>query len=570
MDQDSLIAMITELGVPFYFERSFQVSASGLSTDRCLVAISNRKAGDHVPSTFRRFACALRMPHSLLNRSLGELPNARWIHWGLEDTPNQKTCKVYLEYARCGDTHGSGKGPVLLHVGYKWSFTNASDFVRTRYYFHPTFGRTELLDRLRAIYSFDVASSPSLEIVDAVLQKVFDDETSPSIQYLEVSEEGGPRRSFDLNLYESALTIEDVRPEIVSMARRFSISELKLNTFLEQIRCRSVGHLAGGLHRNGREFFNIYYGAEHWSGTPCPATLADTICGDGDVNKRRYEYTTAGDQYFNYCWWSYQPVAAVEGKFRPVTLLYQSFGVAEIGEGAFALVEALQAELGRFRTVWGVKQVDGRLAWELYFYDYQRRSRDVSITRCLESIAHITSCKIAVNEGLPYFMFSMDIDEDLVEGNRELDTLHIYIGNPGSTVSPGIAYAVSSTTTTLENVYFFFDARRQMADAARKIATSVHIDDTVLDVNNVLRPELRDCHTICIANKQNQDTVYFSGINVDQLIFFLTWLQYPQPIRRFVETNRCRLDHLLYDVGFDYTSSGDELHILKSGYYGVF
>ena len=153
-------------------------------------------------------------------------------------------------------------------------------------------------------------------------------------------------------------------------------------------------------------------------------------------------------------------------------------------------------------------------------------------------------------------MFSIDIDDQLVSGKRDLDVVHMYVGNPGSIVSSGIAYAITATRKTRENFYFFFDGKRQLTEAADKITSSMHLDDTNIDVNNVLRPELRDCHTICVANKQTHDTAYFSGVNVNQRIFFLAWLQYPPAIGQFVETRRGQLDHLLYDVGFGYTSNG--------------
>jgi hypothetical protein len=38
----------------------------------------------------------------------------------------------------------------------------------------------------------------------------------------------------------------------------------------------------------------------------------------------------------------------------------------------------------------------------------------------------------------------------------------------------------------------------------------------------------------------------------------------------FVEEHRPRLDHLLYDVGFDYVAEGSSIRIIRSGYYGVF
>jgi len=45
---------------------------------------------------------------------------------------------------------------------------------------------------------------------------------------------------------------------------------------------------------------------------------------------------------------------------------------------------------------------------------------------------------------------------------------------------------------------------------------------------------------------------------------------YPRELMAFVEQNRSKLDHLLYDAGFDYRMEGKELRILKSGYYGIF
>ena len=86
----------------------------------------------------------------------------------------------------------------------------------------------------------------------------------------------------------------------------------------------------------------------------------------------------------------------------------------------------------------------------------------------------------------------------------------------------------------------------------------------------VLVPELRRCQTICVANKQTHDCVYFSGIDAAQLLAFLERLRYPRPIVAFVRENLGNLDHLLFDVGFDYRAEAGELAILKSGYYGVF
>jgi hypothetical protein len=122
----------------------------------------------------------------------------------------------------------------------------------------------------------------------------------------------------------------------------------------------------------------------------------------------------------------------------------------------------------------------------------------------------------------------------------------------------------------MENFYFFFDPKKDRDEVMAKVACSARIDTTVIPLDSILWPELRDCRTICIANKQHSDCAYFSGINVDQFLFFLKRMNYPEPIVSHVEANRDRLDHLLYDVGIDYRMEGDSLIILKSGYYGTF
>jgi hypothetical protein len=284
----------------------------------------------------------------------------------------------------------------------------------------------------------------------------------------------------------------------------------------------------------------------------------------------RFEYATASDPALNYCLWQYTPAAPAEDKFRSVNLLFQSFEEAKVGPRAFEIVDAIRGGIGAFRTVFGVKLLAGKLAWEFYFYDYRRRRREVSISRALQAIRPLVPCDVEPNENLPYFMFSLDLDDELARGGRVLDVVHMYVGNAGSAVSSGIAYAVRANGTTLENFYFFFDARTQVGEVAKKVSNSAHLDDTRVSVEAVLLPQLRRCQTICVANKQTHDCIYFSGVNIDQLLWFLGRLDYPSRVIQFVANNRGNLDHLLFDVGFDYRMEAGRLQVLKSGYYGVF
>lgn len=283
----------------------------------------------------------------------------------------------------------------------------------------------------------------------------------------------------------------------------------------------------------------------------------------------RLEYATGADPALNYCLWQYAPAAPAQDKFRSINLLWHSFEVAGLQERAFAVIEAIRDAIGPFRTVFGVKLLPQGLAWELYFYDYERQHRAVSAGRVLEAIAPWVQSTVRLDEKLPYFMFSIDLDAGIAAGERALDVVHMYIGNPHSQVSSGIAYGVRDGATVLENFYFFFDAVTQLGEVADKIACSAYSGGGALPPDAILLPQLKACQTICVANKQTHDCVYFSGVVVDQLLFFLEWQRYPAALVAFVREHRERLDHLRFDVGFDYRVENGRLVVLKSGYYGV-
>jgi hypothetical protein len=282
------------------------------------------------------------------------------------------------------------------------------------------------------------------------------------------------------------------------------------------------------------------------------------------------EYTTAQDLFYDFCLWEYKPVSPPENKLSSSNLLFHSFEVTGLSERVYDLIKAIREGFGVSRTVWGVKKLGNTIRWEFYFYDYRRIERERSIAKLLNILRPLVRCEIEANENLHYFMFSIDMNHELVSGKTDLEEIHMYIGNPGSTVSSGICYSLTSSGTRLENFYFFFDAVNQQKEILIKTMSSAHVDGTLVGRDQILWPEMRNCEVIVVANKQGNDAVYFSRIDVDQLIFFMRRLSYPKDMLSFVEGNRSRLDHLLYDVGYDYRMEGKELVILKSAYYGVF
>jgi hypothetical protein len=284
----------------------------------------------------------------------------------------------------------------------------------------------------------------------------------------------------------------------------------------------------------------------------------------------RFEYEANEEIFHDFCLWEYKPVVPYENKFKSSNILFQTFDITCTDNRIFDIIQAIREGIGISRTVWGVKQMGNILNWEFYFYDYRRTDRERSITKLLNSIKPFTNCDLKINENLFYFMFSIDIDDDLISGTKDLNEVHMYIGNPGSEVSSGICYSLTENNPRLENFYFFFDSKKHRDDILSKTVCSSYIDFSIINIDQVIWPELKECKVIVVANKQMNDAVYFSGINVDQLIFFLKKLNYPEKLVSFVETNRFMLDHLQYDVGFDYRMKGNELDIIKSGFYGIF
>lgn len=284
--------------------------------------------------------------------------------------------------------------------------------------------------------------------------------------------------------------------------------------------------------------------------------------------ENRLEYMTDQDPFFDFCLWEYKPLASFENKFRSANLLFHSFDFAGTNERIYEIIQAIREGIGLSNTVWGVKQIGEILSWEFYFYDYRRTDRERSVSKLLNILKPFTSFEIKANHN--YFMFSIDLDNDFISGSGDLDEIHMYIGNPGSTVSSGICYSLTDNGTKLENFYFFFDAEKDMEDIIGKATCSAHLESAGIDLDQILWPEMKNSRVIVVANKQENDAVYFSGINIDQLIFFLKKMNYPDKIVSFAVANRSKLDHLQYDAGFDYRMEERNLKILKSGYYGIF
>jgi len=254
----AMLQLIAGLGVPYRHERSFRFSEGMLHTDRHLLSVNKRHFGADPAAKVADLCAKLGMSGALLARIPEHVAAASCIHWGYETGADGALHKVYFEFPA-----GDAREPVLLHLAYKWSASDPEKSVATRYVLHPGLSAVGIRERLAELYG---GARESCEVACDVLELAARRAPAEKLQYLEVCEEDNGRRSFDLNLYNAQLQVRDLHPLLSRMRQRCSVRPGQFQALYDQIKIRAAGHLAGGVHRNGKEFFNFYYGVENRGG----------------------------------------------------------------------------------------------------------------------------------------------------------------------------------------------------------------------------------------------------------------------------------------------------------------
>jgi len=282
---------------------------------------------------------------------------------------------------------------------------------------------------------------------------------------------------------------------------------------------------------------------------------------------------SATDRYFDYCLEPYKPRRPFTGRIRGENLFLHSLVHAGCAPALAPMVEAIQASVGRDMTVWGVKFDGERLWWELYFYDPQKQDANATISALAGTIAPwlqlASSVKSALRESVPYMMVSFDVSAETV-ARGSIEELNFYL--TGSKEHAGRSFVLDASGWQLHNTYKFMEPKRDIDELLPLVKSSVFVDydqdPSVLA--RVVIPQLFACKRVCVSKKRECDAVYYSGIDVDQLLWFLAHFRYPAPLVDFITARRTELDHLFFDVGVDYRQLADGTIVYpKTSYYGT-
>ncbi|MBX3184941.1 MAG: hypothetical protein KF915_20130 [Polyangiaceae bacterium] len=277
---------------------------------------------------------------------------------------------------------------------------------------------------------------------------------------------------------------------------------------------------------------------------------------------------SATDRYFDYCLEPYRPRRPFRGKHRAENLLWHSVLHAGVKSAFQAPLRAVQEHVGRDLTVWGVKWDGRELWWELYFYDPAKESEHATLSSIAGALAPFARVLPQVSEHVPYMMVSFDLRADTF-ARGEVPFVNLYL--TGETAHAGRSYRVGKDSAELENTYRFMEPKRHVDDVLSLVKSSLFTSFTEPQVlSQVLIPELFACKKVCVSKKRQTDAVYFSGIDVSQLLWFMRRFSYPAPLVQFLERHQASYEHLYFDVGVDYRigpSGGVEYP--KTSYYGV-
>lgn len=277
--------------------------------------------------------------------------------------------------------------------------------------------------------------------------------------------------------------------------------------------------------------------------------------------------TTVEDRFFDYCLETYEPRCDPAGRLRGESLLWHSLEVAGVSSEHDEVFRALRRAAGRDMSVFGVKWFEGRLSWEMYLYDPQREDEQITAAALRKALTGTLKLIPLVPDSTRYFMYSFDLDPASLAA-REVPELNIYLQFYEG--QGGHSYAVRADSCEMRNTYRFHQPKQEIEAILHQVRRSVWVDHSRVRLADIVLPELYECQKICVAKKRMADAIYYSGITVEQLLWFLRRFAYPAQIIEFVEAQREQLEHLLFDVGIDYHMGPDgELVYPKTSYYST-
>lgn len=237
-----MLGAVRATGARFGCEHSVKMGRNALADRRFLLSLPLCALGADIRTGFADICARIGAPAGAVSALKPHLGAAAHLHLGYEGAATHDTLKVYLEFSAppIGDRD-------LVFLAAKWRSRGAAWRI-TRYRRAPA---TDL-DALIA------ANAPAgcRNAVRALAAMTLEGGAAP--RALIVADDGGSRRSLDLNLYDAALRLDRCAAPLKTLFAAFGHDGAR---FVRAHADRVLGHVAIGATAPGSGFATIYFGA---------------------------------------------------------------------------------------------------------------------------------------------------------------------------------------------------------------------------------------------------------------------------------------------------------------------
>lgn len=278
-------------------------------------------------------------------------------------------------------------------------------------------------------------------------------------------------------------------------------------------------------------------------------------------------------------------------------------------------VAKLQTKFGTGNIMYGIKNNNGHIKWEFYFYGVDRFSQtyqdkvllfeipEYNSSLCLDDYLEFHQQELCPNEpsldiskidrnGL--ILYSVDFDEESAMTGK-LEKLNLYYAIADRIETPFILHehtfflnnqstsnnktttseTVSSATTTsqINSIQYIglFSACFASLESLFTICLSIGI--TVNDIHNLVKfcnySNYR-CKTVNIVNKRTEVGIYFFGISYQSFVDFLREYRYPPEVLSLCSENPDSISKLELEVGFHLPKGASNGLPSRTAFYGLF
>jgi hypothetical protein len=262
---DFLIQLVKELNVMYDFERSFKMSQQKMLWHRFLMVIDKNDIRGNPHQRILSICERMGMPEDFFGMFKENLSQANPVDFGFEADEGSCIYKAYLDFLpqlrRGGDIKLNQTKPHIMFLGFKWDVLDPTKKALTKYTWYPSLSFEEILEKLSDIYHSDKGRK-SNDLAEEFLGIISSRTTHDKVYYLDVSEEHGQRRSYDINAYSANLQLKELYPLMTKIWQYFSIPAEEFSDLYRQMETKIFGHFSGGMDREGNDFLTVYFGLE--------------------------------------------------------------------------------------------------------------------------------------------------------------------------------------------------------------------------------------------------------------------------------------------------------------------